>query len=118
MNNYEHIVQGGVDGFIGWALLYGCYRCSYSPNECERYCIEGQRKWLEAEYIEPDSWDKLLEDLERTAKGDTLRSYAVYFDCDDAIKVGKCKECNHYGHCTSDAFADVASRIRKLRDAE
>lgn len=68
----------------------------------------------------PDSWEKLLEDLDRapsTPSPDTYASIACgYFDGADV----NCSVCE-YMHgmknetCSDDAWRDIASRIRKLR---
>lgn len=72
-------------------------------------------------YLTPrDSWEKLLEDLDRalsTPSPDTYASIACgYFDSANV----NCAVCERkHGirseTCTDDAWMDIASRIRKLR---
>ena len=79
MNNYEHLMQGGIDALMEWKQLAidTCYVCTRSGCSV-RYvtsqhsfleCADGQRAWLEAEYKEPDTWERLLEDLDKKYKG-------------------------------------------------
>lgn len=68
----------------------------------------------------PDSWEKLLEDLDRalsTPGPDTYASITCgYFDSANV----NCSVCG-YMHgiknetCNDDAWRDIASRVRKLR---
>lgn len=71
----------------------------------------------------PDSWEKLLEDLDRalsTPNPDTYASITCgYFDSANV----NCAVCERkHGirseRCTDDAWMDIASRIRKLRGAD
>ena len=62
----------------------------------------------------PDSWDKLLGDLDRAAKGMTDGAECRYAD-----NAGKtCKSCkfDESTECTGYIFADIADRIRTLRE--
>lgn len=61
---------------------------------------------------EPDSWEKLLEDLNEGANHSGYSS-CFYFrkaECD-------CSSCkaDRYSNCDQPVFKDIASRIRKLR---
>lgn len=60
----------------------------------------------------PDSWEKLLEDLDEAASNMCCAS-CTYFGEDDA----DCDTCTigDISSCDSAAMSDVASRIRKLR---
>ena len=61
----------------------------------------------------PDSWKKLLEDLDRAAKAVSYQS-CKYFDKKDS---GACSSCiaDENESCEQAVYADIASRIRKLR---
>ena len=65
----------------------------------------------EAHLTPPDSWGKLLEDLDRCIEADNLCRYYS--------PSGGCKACTVYsdGICHKDAIAlrDIKKRIRKLR---
>lgn len=60
----------------------------------------------------PDSWEKLLEDLDEAASNMCCAS-CTYFGEDDA----DCDTCTigDISSCDSAAMSDVASRIRRLR---
>lgn len=64
---------------------------------------------------EPDSWEKLEEDLGRAAERDAVVSCCRYFTAD------KCADCPIRGntsgclHKEELAFGDILNRIRKLR---
>lgn len=66
---------------------------------------------------EPDTWEKLEEDLGRAAKRDAVTSQCRYFNT-----TNRCVNCpihNGDGGCTHKderAFWDILGRIRKLRD--
>lgn len=60
----------------------------------------------------PDSWEKLLEDLDEGANHSGYSS-CFYFrkvECDCAL----CKA-DRYSNCDQPVFKDIASRIRRLR---
>lgn len=69
----------------------------------------------------PDSWEKLLEDLDNAAKGGD-NAECCYMRRED-IEVGEqCPGCRLYeqgkdkfNECSYLAYADIADRIRKLR---
>lgn len=94
------------DGFCWEMRLVGVQNSVYDPKSF---------------YITPpDSWEKLLEDLDRalsTPGPDTYASITCgYFDSANV----NCSVCE-YMHgiknetCNDDAWRDIASRIRKLR---
>lgn len=64
--------------------------------------------------IQPDSWEKLLEDLGRGANAEYYQSCHYAHHC-----VRACDKCRFYvdsnGVCERNVLADVASRINKLR---
>lgn len=68
----------------------------------------------------PDSWEKLLDDLDNAAKGGD-NAECLYMHRED-IEVGEqCSGCRLYNtddvfsDCSYLAYADIADRIRKLR---
>ena len=68
----------------------------------------------------PDSWEKLLEDLDNAAKGGD-NAECLYMRRED-IEVGEqCSGCRLYNaddvfsDCSCLAYGDIADRIRKLR---
>lgn len=72
---------------------------------------------------QPDSWEKLLEDLDNAAKGGD-NAECCYMRRED-IEVGEqCSGCRLYNaddvfsDCSLLAYADIAARIRKLRGEE
>lgn len=69
---------------------------------------------------QPDSWEKLLDDLDNAAKGGD-NAECLYMRRED-IEVGEqCSGCRLYNaddvfsDCSCLAYADIADRIRKLR---
>lgn len=91
------------DGFCWEMHLVGVTNLVYDPKSF---------------YITPpDSWEKLLEDLDRVVENkDSFCSTA----CAYMNQVGDtCNDCRFYGHntssCTDEMFKDVVSRIRNLR---
>lgn len=71
----------------------------------------------------PDSWEKLLDDLDNAAKGGD-NAECLYMRRED-IEVGdQCTGCKLYNQdygspeCEYLAYADIADRIRKLRGEE
>lgn len=120
MNNFEHIMQGGVKALMNILLtcdtfVNSCEYCAYKGTEHDVHaCLNGFRAWLESEYIEPDSWDKLLEDL-------CKKTICDYFGHGENNPT--CKECpadpaKTAEPCIQTMMFDIADRIRKLREAE
>lgn len=71
----------------------------------------------------PDSWEKLLDDLDNAAKGGD-NAECLYMRRED-IEVGEqCSGCRLYNaddvfsDCSCLAYADIAARIRKLAEKE
>lgn len=86
-------------------------------GNCWRAVTDAGRK-LDPELMyltEPDSWEKLEEDLGRASKRDAVVSCCRYFTAD------KCANCLIHGnascciHKEELAFGDILDRIRKLR---
>lgn len=92
---------------FGWEMhLVGSQNLAYNPK----------RFYL----TPPDSWEKLLEDLDNAAKGGD-NAECLYMRRED-IEVGEqCSGCRLYNaddvfsDCFLLAYADIADRIRKLR---
>lgn len=66
--------------------------------------------------IQPDSWEKLEEDLGRAAKRDAITSQCRYFNT--TYGCVNCPIHNGAGGCTHKderAFGDILNRIHKLR---
>lgn len=81
-------------------------------GNCWRAVTDAGRK-LDAELMyltEPDSWEKLEEDLDRSIKADSLCAYNPSEECSTCI-LPRDSQCN----CDSFALKDIKDRIRKLR---
>lgn len=110
-----------VDGFSYENTL------NANTEECEptrhwiafRYNSYGQRVvWTNLQYAyldPPDSWEKLLEDLDRLENRAGVPLYAcTYFN-----QSSYCRECPAEGaDCNNKMFRDIADRIRNLRGGE
>lgn len=93
---------------FGWGMqLVGSQNLVYDPNSF---------------YLTPpDSWEKLLDDLDNAAKGGD--NAECCYTRRDGIEVGtQCPGCRLYeqgkdkfNECSYLAYADIADRIRKLR---
>lgn len=70
-----------------------------------------------------DSWEKLLEDLDNAAKGGD-NAECCYMRREDIETGAQCPGCRLYEteddftECSYLAYADIAARIRKLRDED
>lgn len=130
MNNYEHLIQGGIDALVEFIRdIDPAFICSRngsgeigSCNVChlEGYpdCLdETMREWLEAEYKEQDSFDELLLCLDRAASGRSFDAACRYHFGDDYLHQ-HCELCVHEKACSTGAFADIARRIRELLEEE
>lgn len=70
----------------------------------------GEYSYPEHVYLDPpDSWRRLLEDLDRVASGGSMCDYT----CKDPDGCSKCKF--NKAPCAVGVFADIANRIRALR---
>ena len=88
--------------------------------------VDGSGAYISARYVylekpaPPDSWDKLLDDLDNAAKGGD-NAECLYMRRED-IEVGEqCSGCRLYNaddvfsDCSYLAYGDIAARIRSLR---
>ena len=64
----------------------------------------------------PDSWEKLLEDLDAAGNARHEETCAYFNRDKDAYCCTSCPACND--DCVLIAMRDIASRIRKLRSAD
>lgn len=81
-------------------------------GNCWRAVTDAGRK-LDPELMyltEPDSWEKLEEDLDRCIKADSLCAYNPSQECSACI-LSRDSQC----HCDSLALKKIKERIRKLR---
>lgn len=132
MNNFEHICEGGIDMLTKWHLEFDpAYICERNRSgeigSCECCDIatgpdcpnEHLRKWLEYEYVEPDTLERIIEDVEAIAPKSVVRTarWATEY-CKRIGKIGiendceKCKEAN----CQIFAHGDIAARLRKVAE--
>ena len=67
--NIEWLYENDLETLI--TMTAGeCSECKYDPDCAKAFC-RCERKWLEAEYeeyVEPDSWDKIEDDMIRIVK--------------------------------------------------
>lgn len=120
MNNYEHIMQGGIDAIIQ-LCIDGCeHYCSESERCGEpsgKGCEVGLREYLESEYVEPVSFDKLVSDIRRVANGINGDYPCAYYGVDSMECKTKCaagKGENFYRSCLNVFAEDIADRIEGL----
>lgn len=81
-------------------------------RNCWRAVTDAGRK-LDPELMyltEPDSWEKLEEDLDRCIKADSLCAYSPSEECSTCV-LPRDSQCN----CDSFALEAIKERIRKLR---
>lgn len=81
-------------------------------RNCWRAVTDAGRK-LDHELMyltEPDSWEKLEEDLDRCIKADSLCAYSPSEECSTCV-LPRDSQCN----CDSFALEAIKERIRKLR---
>ena len=81
-------------------------------GNCWRAVTDAGRK-LDPELMyltEPDSWEKLEEDLDRCIKADSLCAYSPSEECSTCV-LPRDSQCN----CDSFALKAIKERIRKLR---
>lgn len=81
-------------------------------RNCWRAVTDAGRK-LDPELMyltQPDSWEKLEEDLDRCIKADSLCAYSPSEECSTCI-LPRDSQCN----CDSFALKVIKERIRKLR---
>lgn len=59
--NLEWLYENDRENLIN--MIEGdCYSCKFNDNYCSCGECRCDRKWLEAEYVEPDSWEKIERD--------------------------------------------------------
>lgn len=93
-----------VKSFVHFPLMDGWFmECAFTHD-----LIDVSSLRLKA----PDSWEKLLEDLDEGANRSEY-SPCFYFR-KDMCDCSTC-EADRYSSCDQPAFKDIASRIRKLR---
>lgn len=81
-------------------------------RNCWRAVTDAGRK-LDPELMyltQPDSWEKLEEDLDRCIKADSLCAYSPSEECSTCV-LPRDSQC----HCDSLALKAIQERIRKLR---
>lgn len=81
-------------------------------RNCWRAVTDAGRK-LDPELMyltEPDSWEKLEEDLDRCIKADSLCAYSPSEECSTCV-LPRDSQCN----CDSFALEAIKERIRRLR---
>lgn len=81
-------------------------------RNCWRAVTDAGRK-LDPELMyltQPDSWEKLEEDLDRCIKADSLCAYSPSEECSTCV-LPRDSQCN----CDSFALEAIKERIRKLR---
>lgn len=67
---------------------------------------------------QPDSWERLLEDLDRAASTSVNKSTCSYLTGDANMQCEKCKRYEKDRWCSQTMTADIARRIRELREAD
>lgn len=86
----------------------------YNPNECfwrvERLDGLGTPMTTALRFTQPDSWEKLDEDLDRCIKADSLCAYSPSEECSTCVLPR-----DSQFHCDSLALKEIKERIRKLR---
>lgn len=108
--------RGDAFNIVRW--IYTTDFGTWSESNTWRAIEESHRAFdPETMYLnQPDSWEKLEEDLGRAAKRDAVTSQCRYFNTTD-----RCVNCpihNGAGGCTHKdecAFGDILNRIHKLR---
>lgn len=108
--------RGDAFNIVRW--IYTTDFETWSESNTWRAIEESHRAFdPETMYLnQPDSWEKLEEDLGRAAKRDAVTSQCRYFNTTD-----RCVNCpihNGAGGCTHKderAFGDILNRIHKLR---
>lgn len=114
MNNYEHIMQGGINALLDRDDLL-CNGCVYSKVPCdhERHtCRAGKLKWLESEYAEPE-----LPDSQERLNEDAKKLECAYLP--NANREGYCAECPYDSRsCQAAMNNDLLARQRRLDGME
>lgn len=93
MNNLEKLLeqhQNGecepLFGVMNQGLSEKCSLCPLDGNVCtsmeELGCAETRARWLLAEYVEPDSWEKI--------EADAMKKPLYYWGCNEIDSCGDC----------------------------
>lgn len=107
MNNYEHLIQGGIEALAKWKVRDDCHFCNEQIKPCDGECVERMEAWLRDDYVEPDSLGKLLNDLKQ------METACDYYGVTGGYGCSKCPSA-HRLNCTKSFALDVAERIGKL----
>ena len=105
-------------GYGGMArnIVYWVFTTDSDLEKKWRYCWRavtdaGRKLDPDLMYLtQPDSWEKLEEDLDRCIKADSLCAYSPSEECSTCI-LPRDSQCN----CDSFALKAIKERIRKLR---
>ena len=92
-------------------------------NECQTWRVKrtnGLAMVLDRCHLErPDSWEQLLKDLDRAADTNgAFRDACYYLTGDVDTECVNCKSYKDGRWCTQTMTADIARRIRELREAD
>lgn len=66
----------------------------------------------------PDSWEQLLKDLDKAAATPGNKSTCSYLTGDAGTRCEKCKSYKRDRWCAQTMTADIARRVRALREAD
>lgn len=101
------------------AGAFACSLCDYIEKlsgevlSCNGVnCKDCLTVWFQREHQEPDSWEKLQEDIKRAtdvSEGSICQYAGINVDCNDCAFHNKGKS------CATLAFTDINNRITKLR---
>ena len=124
MNNLEKLLEQLENGERLTLLSVLNGSCTSCPFTCDCKspvvsCVELRARWLLQEYEEPDSWEKINEDANKTP--------SEYWNCYGAI----CTECpavfdkfvrpnEYYGvnNCQQAQICDIIARCKALAGVE
>lgn len=79
MNNFEWLYENDRDTLL--TMVGGDCDCCKFDSYCEQGDYRCDRNWLEAEYGEPDSWEKIEGDAALSPK-EYCEKHG-FFDCDE-----------------------------------
>lgn len=126
MNNLEKLLEqyenGETDTLLSVMLARDCAKCPAKKCCAEmRGCSEARARWLLQEYVEPDSWEKIENDMFNKTTGE-------YWGC--AGFRGDCSECPvsvdgknpverfNASSCVDAKLRDVIRRCKALAGVE
>lgn len=124
MNNYDRIIEGGIEALVEYAAETPSKHCAENRDYCdgcgwEGTCIGAFRAWLESEYVEPDSAEKISRELAMMAEADfygggwacayghSFKGYDHYDRC-ATCKFDRDKD------CVEQVFQELSKRIAAL----